>query len=73
LAKEEGVSEAAISLTLRLRNLIPPVQQQVLDHAKNGAAYHLGLRPLAKIAALPGNEQAEAFASLVKRWRATAP
>jgi len=68
LAKLEKTSEPTVSMTLSLMRLTPSIRETLHLLIATGSAYHLGLRVLAKIAALPAQKQEEAFASLLVRW-----
>ena len=69
LAKQERVSEATMSLTLRLLTLTPGVQKRLSASLTGGIARHLGLRPLNKIARLPAGQQSASFTALLANWQ----
>jgi hypothetical protein len=69
LAKKEKVSEATMSMTLRLLDLEPGIQERILSIAGLPSAYHLGLRRLAGIAATSPGEQRTAIEALLQHWR----
>lgn len=71
LAKQVHVSETTMSMTLQLLGLAAPIQEKLLFISGQPIAYHLGLRTLAKMAALPLEKQKVEFASLLSRWQGT--
>ncbi len=54
---------------VRIWIITQTIQQTLHLLIATGNAYHLGLRVLAKIAALPVQKQESAFAALLARWR----
>jgi predicted transcriptional regulator len=69
LAKRMKVSEATMSMTLRLLDLDQGIQEQILSMIGQPTAYHLGLRRLAVIAATPPSEQRRALCTLLQRCK----
>ena len=61
-----------MSMTLQLLGLVPSIQEKILSVSGQPLGYHLGLRPLAKIAALSAEKQLMEFTVLLKRWQTAA-